>query len=139
MKEYRGNFTVTFGPYRTRVIFGKPTSGIASFNANIFLGKKSMAWLEGCTVADGTIARLNNIYAEEGISRTQGLRAIGAMLHCFEPVLRKKGVKKAMARTHGTFSRFMARFGYKETARAQTARDVEKQPSRKAIVPRFLQ
>jgi len=128
LKRVRGGFTVTWGPYTTRIQIPLKSSnlgGSVPINALVFFGngRKQLAHFYGTRSSE--IAHLQEIHPNKGVRKTEGLRACGVMLQSLEIALKPLGVERTTGRTHPSFGRFMEQMGY-EISEGKTHTDVEK-------------
>ena len=124
LKKIRGGYSISFGPYATKVLVGVRGTGTLALNVTTYLGKQAVASLNGTRHDD--FVRFYEAFPSEHISRADGLRALGVLFPCTEMALRKAGIEIVGGRTHYTFAKFLKENGWKIVGKSATLADVEK-------------
>lgn len=138
IRKIKGGFRLRLGPFATNFFWGPDTVGVASFSAETFLGRKSLAHLEGTIVGDRKKLSIDHFFSEKRVSEADGLRGLAVLSHSASWFLKSRGIKKAGVSTHENFARFLEQMGWKITTERGGLFDVEKSLKGKLGTPAIV-
>jgi len=116
LKETSNGYTVAVGEYTTDIRLGEEIGGIIPLRLAVSRRGVNLADTVSSIKDGGKAAVFDSVWPREGISKTEGLLALGALVYSIEEVLRRRGVERVTGRMNPAFARFMGQMGYSDVA-----------------------